>query len=142
MPEQVIPVRVSEEPGHHRNVMPLRLIGWIREPVATDSRSHVSVWQKPTGSAGAAEHWCAAPRMAGPDPGSTPSIASEWPEKGLIMGLWGRASRPARPGRKPTRAERRAAERTAQAEARLEQTEQLIHDLANEVRADVKGSAH
>ncbi len=57
------------------------------------------------------------------------------------MGLFRRAPRHAQAGRKPTRAERRAAERTAQAEARLEQTEQLIHDLAGEVRDELKGPA-
>jgi hypothetical protein len=45
-----------------------------------------------------------------------------------------------RAGRKPTWAERRAAERTAQAEARLTQTEQQIHNLADEVRRDLRGS--
>jgi hypothetical protein len=57
------------------------------------------------------------------------------------MGLFRRTSRQARTGRKPTGAERRAAERTAQAEAKLEQTEQRIHDLAHEVRDELKGSA-
>jgi hypothetical protein len=46
-----------------------------------------------------------------------------------------------RAGRKPSRAERRAAERTARAEATLTRTEQQIHDLANEVRRDLKGSS-
>jgi hypothetical protein len=54
------------------------------------------------------------------------------------MGLFRRTPRVARSGRKPSRAERRAAERTAQAEAKLAQTEQRIHDLANEVRRDLK----
>jgi hypothetical protein len=54
------------------------------------------------------------------------------------MGLFRRTPRVARAGRKPSRAERRAAERTAQAEAKLTQTEQRIHDLANEVRRDLK----
>ena len=57
------------------------------------------------------------------------------------MGLFGKTSRHARAGRKPTRGERRAAERTAQAEAKLEHTEQLIHDLADEVRGDMRDSA-
>lgn len=54
------------------------------------------------------------------------------------MGLFRRTPRAARADRKPSRAERRAAERTAQAEAKLTQTEQRIHDLANEVRRDLK----
>ena len=78
------------------------------------------------------------------------------------MGLFRSTPRHARAGRKPTQAERRAAERTggggrgrrgkegegrkkkgggAQAEARLEQTEQRIHDLADEVRGDLKDPA-
>jgi hypothetical protein len=55
------------------------------------------------------------------------------------MGLFRRTPRVARAGRKPSRGERRAAERTAQAEASLTRTEQQIHDLANEVRRDLKG---
>jgi hypothetical protein len=58
-----------------------------------------------------------------------------------IMRLFRRAQRPADASRKPSRAERRAAERTARAEATLAQTEQQIHDLADEVRRDLKGSA-
>jgi hypothetical protein len=54
------------------------------------------------------------------------------------MGLFRRTPRVARAGRKPSRAERRAAERTAQAEASLTRTEQQIHDLADEVRRDLK----
>ena len=57
------------------------------------------------------------------------------------MRLFRRAQRPAHASRKPSRGERRAAERTAQAEATLAQTEQQIHDLAGEVRRDLKGSA-
>jgi len=49
--------------------------------------------------------------------------------------------RPVRAGRKPSRREQRAAERTARAEATLTQTEQQIHDLADEVRRDLRGSA-
>jgi hypothetical protein len=37
--------------------------------------------------------------------------------------------------------ERRAAERTAKAEATLQETEQKIHQIADEVRADLKGSS-
>ena len=55
------------------------------------------------------------------------------------MRLFRRTPRVGRIGRKPSRAERRAAERTAEAEARLAQTEQRIHDLADEVRRDLKG---
>ncbi|HEY6788958.1 MAG TPA: hypothetical protein VI365_16760 [Trebonia sp.] len=43
--------------------------------------------------------------------------------------------------RKPSRAERRAAARTAQAEANLTRTEQQIHQLADEVRHDLKDPA-
>jgi hypothetical protein len=57
------------------------------------------------------------------------------------MGLFSRKPRHARSGRKPTWAERRAAERTERAEARLTQTEQQIHQLADEVRQDLKRSA-
>jgi hypothetical protein len=46
-----------------------------------------------------------------------------------------------RADRKPSRGEQRAAERTARAEATLTQTERQIHDLADEVRRDLKGSA-
>jgi hypothetical protein len=59
----------------------------------------------------------------------------------LIMGLFRKTSRPERAGRKPTRQERRAAERTARAEAALVQTEQKIHQIADDVRSDLKGSA-
>jgi hypothetical protein len=41
---------------------------------------------------------------------------------------------------KPTWRERRAAERTAKAEDSLRQTEQKIHDLAAEIRGDLKHS--
>jgi len=54
------------------------------------------------------------------------------------MGLFRRThARHARHAAKPTRAERRAAERTARAEARLVQTEQRIHELADEVRGEL-----
>jgi hypothetical protein len=42
---------------------------------------------------------------------------------------------------KPTRRERRAAERTARAEASLRETEQKIHQIAAEVRSDLRGSS-
>jgi hypothetical protein len=55
------------------------------------------------------------------------------------MGLFRKSrARHARHTAKPSRAERRAAERTAQAEAKLTQTEQRIHELADEVRSDLK----
>jgi hypothetical protein len=57
------------------------------------------------------------------------------------MGLFRRTSRPERAKRTPTRRERRAAERTAQAEAALVQTEKRIHQIADEVRADLKRHA-
>jgi hypothetical protein len=43
--------------------------------------------------------------------------------------------------RKPTARETHAAARTANAETALEQTEQKIHELADQVREDLKGSA-
>ena len=54
------------------------------------------------------------------------------------MRLFRRTPRAAQADRKPSRAERRAAERTAQAEASLNRTEQQIHDLADEVRRDLR----
>jgi hypothetical protein len=56
------------------------------------------------------------------------------------MGLFRRTKRTARTDAKPTWRERRAAERTAKAEASLVQTEQKIHQIADEVRSDLKGS--
>jgi len=59
-----------------------------------------------------------------------------------IMGLFRRSrARHARHAAKSTRAERRAAQRTAQAEAKLAQTEQSIHELADEARSQVNPSA-
>jgi hypothetical protein len=57
------------------------------------------------------------------------------------MGLFRRTKPAARTNRKPTLRERRAAERTARAEATLVETEQRIHQIADEVRSDIKGSA-
>ena len=57
------------------------------------------------------------------------------------MGLFRRTPRPERAGRKPTRRERQAAERTARAEASLVETEQKIHQIADEVRSDLRHSA-
>jgi len=56
------------------------------------------------------------------------------------MGLFRRSKHTARSSRKPTWRERRAAERTARAEASLVETEQKIHQIAAEVRSDLKGS--
>jgi len=57
------------------------------------------------------------------------------------MGLFRRSKHAAHTSRKPTWRERRAAERTARAEASLVETEQKIHQIADEVRSDLKGSA-
>jgi hypothetical protein len=43
--------------------------------------------------------------------------------------------------RKPTLRETRAAQRTARAENALDETEHKIHELADQVRQDLKGSA-
>jgi hypothetical protein len=58
-----------------------------------------------------------------------------------IMGMFRRSKSAARATRKPSPRERRAAERTARAEATLVETEQKIHQIADEVRSDIKGSA-
>ena len=76
-------------------------------------------------------------------------VAALWPPAGGrlasgedgIVGLFRRAKHTARTSRKPTLRERRAAERTARAEASLVETEQKIHQSADEVRSDLKGSA-
>ena len=57
------------------------------------------------------------------------------------MGMFRRSKPAARATRKPRPRERRAAERTARAEATLVETEQKIHQIADEVRSDIKGSA-
>jgi hypothetical protein len=57
------------------------------------------------------------------------------------MGLFRRSRQTAPASRKPTWRERRAAERTARAEASLVETEQKIHQIADDVRSDLKGSA-
>lgn len=57
------------------------------------------------------------------------------------MRLFLRTQRPVRASRKLSRGEQRAAERTARAEATLARTEQQIHELADKVRRDLKGSA-
>ena len=58
-----------------------------------------------------------------------------------IMGMFRRSKPAARATRKPSPRERRAAERTARAEATLVETEQKIHQIADEVRSDIKGCA-
>ena len=57
------------------------------------------------------------------------------------MGWFRRAKRGDRASRKPTLRESRAAARTAKAETALEETGQKIHELADQVREDLKGSA-
>ena len=57
------------------------------------------------------------------------------------MGLFRRSRQTAQPSRKPTWRERRAAERTARAESALVETEQRIHQIADEARGDLRGSA-
>ena len=57
------------------------------------------------------------------------------------MGLFRRSKQSARAGRKPTWRERKAAERTARAEASLVETEQKIHQIADQARSDLRGSA-
>jgi hypothetical protein len=52
-----------------------------------------------------------------------------------------RTKRSARATRKPTLRETRAAQRTARAEHALDETEHKIHELADQVREDLKGSA-
>jgi hypothetical protein len=55
-----------------------------------------------------------------------------------IMGLFRRPKQTARTSRKPTWRERKAAERTAAAEASLVDTEQKIHQIADDARRDLK----
>jgi hypothetical protein len=57
------------------------------------------------------------------------------------MSLFKRSKQTARASRKPGLRERRAAERTARAEASLVETEQKIHQIADDARRDIKGSA-
>jgi hypothetical protein len=52
-----------------------------------------------------------------------------------------RTKRSDRATRKPTLRETRAAQRTKRAESALEETEQKIHELADQVRDELKGSA-
>jgi hypothetical protein len=58
-----------------------------------------------------------------------------------IMGLFRRSKSALRTHAKPTMRERKAAERTARAEATLVETEQKIHQIADEVRSDIRGSS-
>ena len=58
-----------------------------------------------------------------------------------LMGLFRRSKPATRAHAKPTLRERRAAERTAKAEATLVETEQKIHQIAAEVRSDIRGSS-
>ena len=53
------------------------------------------------------------------------------------MGLF-RRSKTTRTSRKPTWRERKAAERTARAEASLVETEQKIHEIADEAHRDLQ----
>ena len=55
------------------------------------------------------------------------------------MRLFSRSKKAPRASRKPTWRERQAAERTARAEASLVETEQKIHQIADEVRGELKG---
>src|SRR5690242_10777735 len=76
--------------------------------------------------------------------GSSPLAASGRPtgrSRGRDMGLFRRSKHTTRTSRKPTLRERRAAERTARAEASLVETEQKIHQIADEVRGEIKDSA-
>jgi hypothetical protein len=56
------------------------------------------------------------------------------------MRFFNRSKSKAGTSRRSTWRERRAAERTAQAEARLRETEEKIHEIAGEVRSDLRGS--
>lgn len=56
------------------------------------------------------------------------------------MKLFNRSKRGVQTNRKPTWRERRAAERTDQAEARLRETEEKIHEIADEARSDLHKS--
>ena len=56
------------------------------------------------------------------------------------MGLFDRFKSRGGTEHKPSARERRAAQRTAQAEARLRETEEKIHEIAGEVRSDLRKS--
>lgn len=57
------------------------------------------------------------------------------------MGWFRRTKQSGGAHRKPTLRETRAAERTAKAETVLQETEHRIHQFADQVRDDLKGSA-
>jgi hypothetical protein len=57
------------------------------------------------------------------------------------MGLFRRSRQTEQISQKPTWRERRAAERTARAETALVETEQRIHQIADQARSDLRGSA-
>jgi hypothetical protein len=57
------------------------------------------------------------------------------------MGWSWRSKRARRASHVPTWRERKAAERTSRAETALQATEQKIHDIADQARRDLKGSA-
>jgi hypothetical protein len=75
----------------------------------------------------------------GDPPTATPN--EEQPRELTGMGLFTRSKRSGRTNVKPTWRERRAAQRTEKAESRLQETEQQIHDIADQVRSDIKRSA-
>jgi hypothetical protein len=52
---------------------------------------------------------------------------------------WLKRSKRERTSHEPTWRERRAAARTAQAESALQQTERKIHEIADQIRSDLKG---
>jgi hypothetical protein len=58
-----------------------------------------------------------------------------------LMGLFRRSKPTTRTHAKPTLRERKAAERTAKAEATLVETEQKIHQIADEARSDIRRSS-
>jgi hypothetical protein len=57
------------------------------------------------------------------------------------MGLFRRSRQTEQTSRKPTWRERLAAERTARAETALVETERRIHQIADEARSELRGSA-
>jgi hypothetical protein len=67
-----------------------------------------------------------------------PDGSDEPMERTPIVGLFRRSRQTARASRKPGWRERRAAERTARAEASLVETEQKIHQIADEARGELK----
>jgi hypothetical protein len=56
------------------------------------------------------------------------------------VGWFRRSTRKGRMSRRQTPGEHRAAERTARAETALQETEQKIHQLADQAREDLKGT--